>query len=107
MRKKQIETRTSFTLKLSPDTDADLIDLITSIPRGERQGTVRDILRAGAGLERRDRMDEVLRAIGKLEQKIRDIRVIAPAAIPETVEPVSISDDEASRRKAQLKKARW
>lgn len=107
MRKKQIETRTSFTLKLSPEVDADLIELITSIPRGERQGAVRDILRAGAGLERRDRMDEVLRAIGKLEQRIRDIRIVAPAAIPEVVEQVGISDDEAARRKAQLKKARW
>lgn len=107
MRKKQIETRTSFTLKLSPETDADLIDLITSIPRGERQGAVRDLLRAGAGIERKDQMGEVLRAISKLEQKIKEIRVVAPAAITEVVEPVGISEDEASRRKAQLKKARW
>ncbi len=107
MRKKQIETRTSFTLKLSPETDGDLIDLITSIPRGERQGAVRDLLRAGAGIERKDQMSEVLRAISKLEQRIKEIKIVAPAAIPEIVEAVGISEDETERRKAQLKKARW
>lgn len=107
MAKKRIEQRVSFTLKLSPETDADLIDLIASIPRGERQGAVRDLLRGSAGLKKRDRMDEVIRAISKLEQKIKEIRVVAPAVIPEVVEPVGISEDEAQRRKAQLKKARW
>lgn len=105
MRKKQIETRTSFTLKLSPETDGDLIDLITSIPRGERQGAVRDILRAGAGFERRDRMDEVIRAISKLEQRIKEIKIAAPITPVPEVE--GITEDEVERRKTQLKKSRW
>ncbi|MCC6976444.1 MAG: hypothetical protein IT322_20745 [Anaerolineae bacterium] len=103
---KRKDSRHSFPLKLCPHKDADLIDLITAIPRGERQGAIRDLLRAGAGLEKRDRMDEVIRALARLEQRLKDIRVVAPAAVPES-EPVGISETEAERRKAQLKKARW
>ena len=103
---KRKDSRHSFPLKLCPHKDADLIDLITAIPRGERQGAIRDLLRAGAGLEKRDRMDEVIRALARLEQRLKDIRVVAPAAAPES-EPVGISETEAERRKTQLKKARW
>lgn len=104
---KRKDSRHSFPLKLCPHKDADLIDLITAIPRGERQGAIRDLLRAGAGLEKRDRMDEVIRALSRLEQRLKDIRIVAPTMAASVPEVEGISEDEAQRRKAQLKKARW
>ena len=104
---KRKDSRHSFPLKLCPHKDADLIDLITAIPRGERQGAIRDLLRAGAGLEKRDRMDEVIQALARLEQRIKDMRIVVPGTLAESIELPGISETEAERRRAQLKKARW
>jgi len=104
---KRIDRRVSFALKLHPELDRDLIEWISSITSGERQGVVKAALRAGAGRVRRDKVDDVLTELRALAKKVATMRVVAAGGDAGGDDTPRISDEEAQARKERMKRQGW
>lgn len=102
---RRVDRRISFALKLDPIRDADLIAWITAITKGDRQNTVKTVLRAGAGLARRDKLDDVLAEVRALAKKVAALKVVAAGG--EDDDAPKISDAEAQEMRQQILKNGW
>lgn len=103
---RRVDRRISFALKLDPIRDADLIAWITATPKGDRQNTTKTALRAGAGLVRRDKLDDVLAEVRALAKKMAALKVVAAGGEDDDDAP-RISDAEAKERRQQILKNGW
>lgn len=115
-KKRRTETRSQRVIHLTPGKDDDLIEWLNTIPKGQREATMKSALRAYKGRSQSDPVIRLEQSVsrmfndlqGVIRQELAKVAVVGVAAAAPAAPAVpTLANEQLTARSKKIGKSGW